>query len=195
MIAQLSGTLSERALDHVVVDVSGVGFRLVVSLQTLAQLPQVGQSARLLTYLHVREDALVLFGFAGAAERTAFELLISVQQVGPKLAMAILSALDPAELRACVEEGKHARLQKIPGVGKKTAERLVLELRDKFDKVEPARAAHAPSSAQVSSVVSALTNLGYRKDEAERAVAAAEKATPSASVEQLLKQALRHLAE
>jgi holliday junction DNA helicase RuvA len=203
MIASLRGLILEKGYDHVLVEVGGVGLRVTVSLSTLAALRDTGSEARLLTYLQVREDALTLFGFATPEERLAFEQCISVQQVGPKLAMSILSTLSPSELAAAVRAEDVARLRKIPGVGNKTAERLVLELRDKLDKagliastrsaqVKPATAA-GTTSAQVAS---ALQNLGYKPAEAERA---AESATADASaqlsVAELVKKALRALAD
>jgi Holliday junction DNA helicase RuvA len=200
VIAQLRGTVLERGVDHVVLDVGGVGYLVTVSLHTLSALPAAGQTARLFTYLQVREDAMTLFGFATDEERTAFELCISVQQVGPKLAMSILSTLQPAELAAAVAAGDHARLQRIPGVGKKTAERLTLELRDKFEKAGITRrpaverpAAERSQSAQA--VASALVNLGYRAAEATRAAEDAVESAAGAPVADLIKRALRRLAE
>jgi Holliday junction DNA helicase RuvA len=198
MIASLSGALAEKGIDHVVVEVGGVGLRVTVSLQTLASLPQAGNPVRLVTYLGVREDALTLYGFADEDERTAFELCIGVQQVGPKLAMSILSTLTPQELALAVRAGDHARLTRISGVGKKTAERLVLELRDKLDKAGlGGRAApqQVAPRAPTGPVVSALVNLGYKPSEAERAVDEVAQAHPGAPVPELIKKALRALAE
>lgn len=198
MIAELSGTLLDKGIDRVVVDVGGVGYSVMVSLQTLADIGPPGAPVRLRTYLQVRQDALVLFGFATEEERTAFELLIGVQQVGPKLALSILSTLAAGALGRAVREGDHARLVRVPGVGKKTAERLVLELKDKFPMAAPGSARppepakRSPAAAQV---VSALVNLGYGAGEAERAVDQAAGGATAAGVEQLLKQALRLLAE
>jgi holliday junction DNA helicase RuvA len=202
MIARLRGSLVEKLIDQVVVDVGGVGFRVAVSLQTLAELPAVGQPVTLLTYLQVREDALLLFGFVTDEERTAFELCIGVQMIGPKLAMSILSSLAPHELGAAVRAGDHARLTRIPGIGKKTAERLVLELRDKVEKAglggggargEARLPAERPTAA--AQVASALINLGYRPADAERAAEKACAASPGAPVAELVKRALRALAE
>jgi Holliday junction DNA helicase RuvA len=197
VIAQLCGALAQKAIDHVVIDVGGVGFHVIVSLQTLASLPQPGERVTLLTYLAVREDALTLYGFFDAAEREAFELCLSVQGIGPKLAMSILSTYTPSELAAAVRGGDVARLQRIPGIGKKTAERIALELRDKFDRVAlPARAAAGPmSSAATAQVVSALTNLGYRPHEVERVVDEIAARSPGTPVPELIKKALRALAE
>jgi Holliday junction DNA helicase RuvA len=147
----------------------------------------------------VREDALTLYGFASERERTAFELCLSVQQVGPKLAMSILSTLTPDELAQAVVAEDQARLQRIPGVGKKTAERLLLELRDKVDKAGLASSVRATPAArpavEPTVVVSALVNLGYRPAEAARAVDEVTAAHPAGTVPELIKKALKALAE
>jgi Holliday junction DNA helicase RuvA len=199
MIAQLRGTLVDKGTSEVVVDVGGVGLRLTVSLQTLSELPPIGHTVELRTHLQVREDALTLYGFASERERTAFELCLSVQQVGPKLAMSILSALTPDELAQVVADQDQARLQRVPGVGKKTAERLLLELRDKVDKAGLAAAARATAAlrpaAESTVVVSALVNLGYRPAEAARAVDEVSAAHPGGTVPELIKKALKALAE
>lgn len=192
MIAQLRGTLVDKSVDRVVVDVGGVGYGVAVSLNTLAALPPVGQTALLHTELIVREDALSLVGFATVDERAAFHLVTGVQGIGPKLAMSILSTMDAAELGAAVRAGDHARLTKIPGIGKKTAERIVLELRDKF---AGGAAATPPRPSGSNAVISALVNLGYKPAEAERAANEAYKAHAGASVAELVKAALRLLAE
>jgi Holliday junction DNA helicase RuvA len=195
MIAQLKGGVIERGVDYVILDVGGVGYRLIVSLHTLAALPAVGHMTRVRTYLQVREDALTLFGFATEEERNAFDLCTSVQGIGPKLAMSILSTLEPQELASAVAAGDHSRLKKIPGIGKKTAERLVLELKDKVGAMRGAPAATPAAGKPQGAVVSALVNLGYRPAEAERAATQAEAADANAPVEKLLKAALRILAE
>ncbi len=198
MIAQLRGTLLEKSFDRVVVEVSGIGYGVLVSLQTLAELPAPGSEVTLRTHLQIREDAHLLFGFASDAERRAFELCISVSGIGPKLAMALLSALRPEELSQTIVAGDVARLSRTPGIGKKTAERLVVELRDKFEKLGLARSTNsAPmvrSTGTAAAVSSALVHLGYRQAEAERA---AEEATKKwgaeVPLEQLVKEALRAL--
>jgi holliday junction DNA helicase RuvA len=203
VIAHLRGTLADKGVDHIVVDVGGVGFEVNISLQTLEALPPAGEPVTLLTHLAVREDALTLFGFATADERAAFELCTSVQGIGPKLAMAILSSLAPAELARAVRSGDHARLVRIPGIGKKTAERLVLELRDKIERaglgaqVAGARPRSPTEKAGVpAQVASALANLGYRAQDAERAAQmACDEAAPETPVAELVKRALRALAE
>ncbi|MGZ3406714.1 MAG: Holliday junction branch migration protein RuvA [Polyangia bacterium] len=194
MIALLRGVLADKGIDHVLVDVNGVGYRVAVSLNTLAALPPVGATATVHTELIVREDSLSLVGFATVDERAAFHLVTAVQGIGPKLAMSILSAMDASALGSAVRDGDHARLTKIPGIGKKTAERMVLELRDKFG-------APTSSATQVSgklggsqAVSSALINLGYKPAEAERAAADAGKQHPGAGVAELVKAALRILA-
>ena len=193
MIALLRGPLVEKGIDHVLVDVSGVGYRVAVSLNTLAALPPVGSVATLHTELIVREDSLSLVGFATVDERTAFHLVTGVQGIGPKLAMSILSTMDAAALASAIRDGDHARLTKIPGIGKKTAERLVLELRDKFGAA--GSTSSAPKLAGSQTVANALVNLGYKPAEAERAAADAAKAHPGAGVADLVKAALRTLAE
>lgn len=200
MIAMLSGVLVEKGADHVIVDVGGVGYRVNVSLQTLGELPREGEAARLLTHLAVREDALTLYGFATAEERSAFELCTSVNGIGPKIAMAILSQLAPSELAEAVRCEDVPRLKRVPGVGGKTAERIVLELRDKIDKaglgprVVKAQAAHKADALQLQ-VASALINLGYKPAEADRAAETAIGAGPPGAVADLVKRALRALAE
>ncbi len=196
MIAQLRGTLVEKGIDHVLVDVGGVGFRVAVSLNTLATLPSVGHTAQLHTQLIVRmnaEDVLLLVGFATSEERAAFDLITSVQGIGPKLAMSILSTLEASELARAVRAGDHARLTRIPGIGKKTAERLVLELRDKFTATPAPATGKRPLGAPA--VSSALINLGYKPAEADRAAEQAAAAHPGAGVAELVKAALRILAE
>ena len=199
VISHLRGQLSHKGIDHVVVDVGGVGLRVSVSLQTLAELPQAGAEVHLVTHLIVREDALTLYGFSTEEERTAFELCLTVQQVGPKLAMSILSTMPPQDLAQAVAAEDVPRLQRIPGVGKKTAERLALELRDKLDKAglgAPRKDAIAAApKVQSGPVVSALVNLGYKPNEAERAVDEVVALHPALPVPELIKRALRALAE
>lgn len=207
MIARLAGVLIEKTLDSVVVDVAGVGFHVAVSLNTLAALQQVGQPVQLLTYLVVREDALLLYGFATPEERRAFELCIGVSGIGPKLAIALLSGLDGPGLFRAVSEGDVGRLKRVPGIGPKTAERLVMELRDKVPRAgapgpgggDKARAGGASVLSAVGrggvlqDVEGALVNLGYRPADAERAAERAHAEEPAAAVEAVLRRALRLL--
>lgn len=207
MIARLAGVLIEKTLDSVVVDVAGVGFHVAVSLNTLSALQQVGQPVQLLTHLVVREDVLALYGFATPEERRAFELCIGVSGIGPKLALALLSGLDGPGLFKAVSEGDVGRLKRVPGIGPKTAERLVMELRDKVPRAgapgatggDKARAAGASALATagrvgvLSDVAGALVNLGYRPADAERAAERAHTEEPAAAVESVLRRALRLL--
>ena len=193
MIALLRGVVIEKGIDHVLLDVNGVGYRAAVSLNTLAALPPVGATALVHTELIVREDSLSLVGFATVDERAAFHLVTSVQGIGPKLAMSILSTMDAGALASAVRDGDHARLTKIPGIGKKTAERMVLELRDKFGDARASTA--TPKMGGSQAVGSALVNLGYKPAEAERAAVEAGKQHPGAGVAELVKAALRILAE
>ena len=175
MIAQLAGSLEYKSPEHLVVDVHGVGYHVLVSLNSFYRLPEPGNPVRLLIHTHVREDALQLYGFFERDEKELFLLLTSVTGIGPRLALNILSGTPTTELLDALESGDLVRLVAIPGVGKKTAERLVLELRDKIRLVRGARAAdgvHAPSGFE-GEAVSALLNLGYRRNDAERAVKAA----------------------
>lgn len=202
MIARLSGTLIDKTLDGVLLDVGGVGYQVSVSLNTLTALPAVGQKAELFTHLHVREDAMQLFGFATKDERRAFELCIAVSGIGPRLAIGLLSGLDAAGLFAAVAGEDVARLRKVPGIGPKTAERLVLELRDKVPKPEGSSKSVARTTAPAGAmarggvfadVSGALINLGYRPADAERATDQAILQKPDATIEDVLRAALRAL--
>jgi holliday junction DNA helicase RuvA len=192
MIARVSGILASKSPEEVVVDVHGVGFLLLLSLHSFYRLPEAGQKVELLTYTHVREDALQLFGFSDAGERSLFLLLLSVAGVGPKLALNILSGKPPEELVEALDAGDVARLVSIPGVGKKTAERLVLELREKVSLLKARTGAAARATGVEVEAVSALVNLGYRRPDAERAVKAA--AAESGDLELVIRDALRRLS-
>lgn len=198
MIARLSGTLLEKRSDSALLDVQGVGYLVHLSIQSLGQLPAEGARAQVRCYTHVREDALQLFGFATAEEEELFHLLISVSGVGPKLAVNILSGMPARELATAIRDGELARLTKISGVGKKTAERLVMELKDRIRQSgltavhssQPPRAAGADEA-----LLSALVNLGYRPATAERTADAVRRALgASAPLEERLREALRLMA-
>ena len=203
MIASLRGFLQFKALDHVVLEANGVGYQLWVSMQTLADLPAEGAEAFLFCHTHVREDVLQLFGFASIAEREAFGLLNSVSGIGPKLALTVLSGLTVPHLIEAITAGDHRRLQSVPGIGKRTAERLVVELKDRMARMgmgsgaagRPGPAAAAGPSTE--DIVDALVNLGYKRSGAERAVGAvAEAHTGQAlAAEQLLRLALVAISE
>ncbi|MGD2061964.1 MAG: Holliday junction branch migration protein RuvA [Nitrospirota bacterium] len=173
MIAELRGKLSRKAPEEIVVDVQGVGYRLVVPLSTYLALPDVGAETRLLVHTLVREDALELFGFASDAERRLFRLLLTVQKVGPRLAVAALSGLAPDVFVVAVQAGDAARIATVPGIGRKTAERLVLELKDRVAgvAVDGHHNGGAPNGLE-EDARSALTNLGYRPQVVEQALAA-----------------------
>lgn len=194
MIARLSGTLLEKRGDVAVVDVGGVGYLVHLSLQSMARLPAEGAEVRLRTYTHVREDALQLFGFANEDEERLFALLIGVSGVGPRLAQTILSGMPAPELAAALIGEEIGRLTQISGVGKKTAERLVLELKDKL-KTSGLLGRTAQAAVPLSgsgALVSALLNLGYKPAAAERTAEAVRRSLgPAAAVEDQLREALR----
>ncbi|UFQ98758.1 Holliday junction branch migration protein RuvA [Pseudomonas wenzhouensis] len=201
MIGRLRGTLAENQPPHLLLDVNGVGYELEVPMTTLYRLPAVGEPLTLHTHLVVREDAHLLYGFFEKRERELFRELIRLNGVGPKLALALMSGLEVDELVRCVQAQDTAALVKVPGVGKKTAERLLVELKDRFKAwesipsiaplvVEP-QLAQAVSSAE-NDAVSALISLGYKPQEASRAVAAVKE--DGMSSEDLIRRALRGMA-
>jgi Holliday junction DNA helicase RuvA len=197
MIASLDGVVAEKNLNDAVIDVNGVGYRVFFSLLAISKL-EAGQRVKVRVRTVVREDALDLYGFLTRAEEDLFLLLTSVSQVGPKLALNVLSGIEVEELAFAIGRGEVARLTKIHGVGKKTAERLVLELKDKVKQVELGkRAAGEPRKAEnraVGDLVSALVNLGYKPAQAEKAAeAAAARAGSDAAFEALFREALKGL--
>jgi len=200
VIAHLRGRILEKQPTRVVVDVSGVGYDVAVPLSTFYGLGEPGGEVALRVHTHVREDALALYGFATALELDLFNRLISISGIGPKLALAVLSGIEPPDLVAAIERGDVARLTAIPGVGKKTSERIVLELRDRLPRAHPAAAALAGGGTDGlivrDDLLSALMNLGYHRPLAEKAVDAALKAVGrEAGFELTLKQALREVAK
>jgi holliday junction DNA helicase RuvA len=202
VIAHLRGRIFEKHPNRIVVDVSGVGYDVFVPLSTFYGLGEPGAELSLRIHTHVREDALTLYGFATLLEQELFERLIGVSGIGPKVALAVLSGIEPQELMRAIEHADLARLTAIPGVGKKTSERIVLELKDRLPRVTSAAAAAgaAPSEPPVmrDDVVSALVNLGYHRPLAEHAADAAVKtlaASADAGFERMLKTALRELAK
>jgi holliday junction DNA helicase RuvA len=197
MIAYIRGRLLDKHPNRVIVDVQGVGYEAHVPLSTFYGLGEPGAEISLRIHTHVREDALALYGFATPLELQLFERLIAISGIGPKLALAVLSGIEPNELIVAVKTGNIARLTAIPGVGKKTAERIGLELKDKleaFVPAEPAADAGSTEEAVRVDLLSALVNLGYHRPLAERAVEAAMKSNPGGSFEAVLKQSLRELA-
>jgi Holliday junction DNA helicase RuvA len=197
VIAHLRGAILEKHPNRVVVDVGGVGYDVAVPLSTFYVLGERGADVSLRVHTHVREDAIALFGFATPVELDLFERLISISGIGPKVGLAVLSGIEPAELIGAIERGDLARLTAIPGVGKKTSERIVLELKDRLPRAQAAPvAAGADAPALRDDLLSALVNLGYHRPLAEKAVEAALKAAGrDAGFERTLKQALRELAK
>jgi Holliday junction DNA helicase RuvA len=199
MIAQLRGTLSEKRPNQVIVDVGGVGYLVGIPLSTFYALGELHQEISLIIHTHVREDSLSLYGFLTAREKHLFESLISASGVGPTLAIKILSGMSVDDLVPAIRQGDLLRLTRIPGVGKKTAERIVVELRDKLAAMEPAEAEPAPTRTGVAGdVISALSNLGYDRRAAEAAVEnvshGAAGAAAGKTFESLLRAALQQLS-
>lgn len=196
MIALIKGTLVEKHPNRVIVDVQGVGYDVQVPWSTFYQLPDPGGEVALRIHTYLREDTLALFGFQTTLELQLFERLIGISGIGPKLALAVLSGIDPSDLVRAVQVGDATRLTTIPGIGRKTADRIVLELKDRLPKLVPA-AAEAPAGVPVdqrADLLSALLNLGYHRPLAERAVDVALKAPGDTSFEGRLKRALREVA-
>ena len=198
MIGHLRGRLLEKHPNRVIVDVNGVGYDVHVPLSTFYEMAEPGEEVALRVHTHVREDALLLYGFATLLELQIFERLISVSGIGPKLALAVLSGIEPGELVSAIRTANVARLTGIPGVGRKIAERIGLELKDKMAAFPPGETAVSPAAGGEETlradVLSALMNLGYHRPLAERAVDSAVGKKAGASFENLLKHALRELA-
>lgn len=197
MIALLTGTIVEKVPSRVIVDVGGVGYDVLVPLSTYYVLGDAGAAVTLRVHTHVREEVIALYGFATSLEQDLFERLIAISGVGPKLALAVLSGIEPMELVRAIRAQDVARLTKIPGIGKKTAERIGLELKDRLP-VAIAAAGQAPVEAapddhRRSDLISALLNLGYQRAVAERAIDRALEALADAPFEQVLRQALRSM--
>lgn len=202
MIAHISGKLIQKLPNSVIVDVGGVGYELNVPLSTFYDLGEIGANVSLRVHTHVREDALQLFGFRTEAEKKLFLLLNSVSGIGPKLAITVLSGLSAEELIQAIRAGNLTKLTGIPGVGKKTAERMLVELKDKVAAILPPGLEDSTTAviAQTGDtmredVISALVNLGYVRAQAEKAVGAVLKETPEAGFADALKQSLRTLAK
>ncbi|MFL5353116.1 Holliday junction branch migration protein RuvA [Archangium sp.] len=199
MIAALRGTLQEKSLDEAIIDVGGVGYRVFFSSLTLGKLPPEGEGVQVRVRTVVREDAFELFGFLSRAEEELFLLLNSVSHVGPRLALAVLSGMEVPELVAALSRGEVARLTKIHGVGKKTAERLVLELKEKVNTLHleqvAAQARPATSvSGHMADLISALVNLGYKQPQAEKAAeSVTERLGGEATFQVLFREALKVL--
>lgn len=196
MIGWLSGKVVQAIPDRLILDVGGVGYQVAIPLSTYYEIQKadVGAAIRLYIHTHVREDALALYGFWSEREKELFERLIAVSGIGPRLAQVVLSGMAPDELIAALAAGDVAKLVRIPGVGKKTAERMVVELRDKLQALAAQLPAARASSASDDDLVAALVNLGYKPSLAEGAVGAARKDSPDAAFHELLRLALRRLS-
>ena len=203
MIAYLSGKLLEKQATSVIVDVGGIGYEVIIPLSTFYELGEVGSEVQLRIYTHVREDALQLFGFQTERERQLYLKLISVQGIGAKSGISMLSGMSADELIVAIRTDNLARLTSIPGVGKKTAERIVIELRDKLNDISSAsieeRALSAqtgvPADAVYEDALSALTNLGYQRSAAEKALKQSVQEGTEMSVQKLLRKSLQLLAK
>lgn len=206
MIAHLSGKLIDRHATSVVIDVGGVGYEVTIPVTTFYDLEEAGQTVSLRIYTHVREDTLQLFGFKTLRERELFQMLISVSGIGPKSGVAMLSGMSADEIITAIRTNNLARLTSIPGVGKKTAERLVLDLRDKMAALSspaleeqfaaaPAAGSQASEDSLREDSLSALTNLGYQRAAAEKAITQAMQEGGDLSVEVILRRSLRTLSK
>jgi holliday junction DNA helicase RuvA len=200
MIALLTGRLALKAPSHLALDVQGVGYEVFIPLTTYYNLPNVQDSLTLSIHTHVREDAIQLFGFSTPQEKDAFVLLLSVSGIGPKSALGILSALPVSDLVSAIQSGDVEKLETVPGIGKKSAGRLVLELKDKLTKLHPAL---MPPDAQLlkgrdeqfDDALSALTNLGYRASDAKEALKAAQQSRSGPlTLQELIRESLKKLA-
>ncbi|MBI3405697.1 MAG: Holliday junction branch migration protein RuvA [Acidobacteria bacterium] len=197
MIGQLRGTLVDKRPNQVLLDVAGVGYQVSIPLSTFYALGDLRAETSLLIYTHVREDIIALYGFLTSREKHFFEMLISASGVGPSLALKILSGMSVDDLVPAIRSGDLEKLTRIPGVGKKTAERMVVELRDKLaamESTEPLRAEPSSRPALDTDVISALVNLGYERRTVETAVEAAHKNGAAKSFESLLKSSLQQLS-
>lgn len=194
MIGHLRGRLLRKNPQDLIVDVSGVGYRVLVPISTFCRLAELGEETQLHIHTHVRDDAIVLYGFATSTEQELFERLISVSGVGPKVALGVLSGIETDDLLYAIRDNDVVRLTRVPGIGKKTAERLILELKDKLKHIAPGSPAPAQPSPKRSDLLSALANLGYSDSESDRAASEALRASPDAALGDLLRSALRAIS-
>ena len=194
MIGFLRGLLIQKNPQELLLDVGGVGYRVLVPVSTFCRLGEQGKEAQLLIHTHVREDQFTLYGFLSPLERDLFERLIGVSGVGPKLAISVLSGIEADDLVRAIRANDLARLTRVPGVGKKTAERLILELKDKISRFETHSPDAPPESPNRSDLLSALLNLGYSAGEADKAAAEALRRHPDDSLGGLLRAALHALS-
>jgi holliday junction DNA helicase RuvA len=196
MIAHLRGKLLVKHPNQAIVETAGVGYDVTISVPTFSDLPAVGAEVALHIHTHVREDVIALYGFLRSSEKVLFEKLISVSGIGPKLAITILSGMAADKMVSAIRSNNIAQLTRVPGIGKKTAERMVLELRDKLPEAGPAITPSLPAiSAIEEDVLSALINLGYQRPAAEKALAIAGKNGSSKSFDALFRDALAALSK
>jgi Holliday junction DNA helicase RuvA len=196
MIAHLRGKLLAKHPNQAIVETAGVGYDVTISVPTFSDLPAVGAEVALHIHTHVREDAIALYGFLRPAEKLLFEKLITVSGIGPKLAITILSGMAADEMVGAIRGNDVVRLTRIPGIGRKTAERMVLELRDKLPEVAPTAVAASPAlSATEEDVLSALVNLGYQRAAAEKALATVAKDAGTKSFDQMFRSVLGRLSK
>jgi Holliday junction DNA helicase RuvA len=196
VIAQISGILAHKVAGEIVVDVGGIGYQIFIPLNVFYKLPELGASVSLYIYTHLREDALQLFGFQEQGEKQVFLQLTNVTGIGPKLALNILSGIPADDLARAVKDGDQLRLVSIPGVGKKLAERMIVELRDKFATMQPAPSetlVQDRGSQLAQDAVSALVNLGYRKNEVEKNVRDSMQ-SGKPTLEEVIKEVLRRMS-
>ncbi|MGH8255500.1 MAG: Holliday junction branch migration protein RuvA [Steroidobacteraceae bacterium] len=196
MIGSLAGVLTSKAPPHLLLEVGGVGYELEAPMSTFYELPAVGERVRLLTHLVVREDAQMLYGFGSDAERALFRHLLKVSGIGPRIALAILSGVTGAAFAQAVQEQDVATLTRIPGVGRKTAERLIVEMRDRLAPLQgtalaPAAGAHVPGHGAEAEAYSALVALGYRPQEATRLLQGTGGDGGAQTTEELIRRALQ----
>jgi Holliday junction DNA helicase RuvA len=196
MIASLTGILRRKATDYLVVDVSGVGYRVQAPLSTYYSMPDAGEAVTLHIHTHVREDALSLFGFLTEAEKDMFLVLLGVSGIGPRLALAILSSLSVADIASAIQSSDDSKLCTIPGIGRKTAARMLLELKDKvklLTSTGPVQDRATAGPDHVEDAISALVNLGYKKPLAEEALKKVQQGRPGLAIEELIREALNAL--
>ena len=199
MIYSLTGTLAEKSVDSVVLDVQGVGFYVAMPSTAVGALPAVGKTCTLYTHLNIKEDAMDLYGFTDKSMRSLFRMLLGVSGVGPKVALALLSYVNPTQILVAISAGDHKAFTKCPGIGPKLAQRMVLELKDKVSKGGelaeigelPVAAAAAPESSAMQKAIQALVGLGYSQSEAAAAVS---KQPQDASLEEMIRLSLKALA-
>jgi Holliday junction DNA helicase RuvA len=194
MIAHLRGRLLSKHPNQAIVECAGVGYDVVITVPTFADLPEAGSDVALFIHTHVREDQIALFGFLRAEEKRLFEKLLIVSGIGPKLAVTILSGMKTSDMVGAIRSGDVARLTKIPGIGRKTAERMVLELKDKLEEFTAGPPLPAISPLE-DDVLSALANLGYQRAAAQRALAVAARSAGSGNFDKLFRESLAVLSK